>query len=159
MPTTPLSTILLIAAIAFVLAMRFRRMRHGRRLRPDRLWIVPVLMSALIATMLYAAPPRTGLDWALAGGGLALGALLGWQRGRLVRIDHDPDTGHLIQRESPLALVLIVAIILARGVARGFAAQEAAVLHITPFAIADALGLIVMQRIVLWRRATAVLAG
>ncbi|MBX9796683.1 CcdC protein domain-containing protein [Sphingomonas sp.] len=164
MPPGAVSTIILIATMAFVLALRFRRMRRGRRLRPGLLWVMPVLIATLAGVMLYAAPPAGVRGWGLAALGLALGALFGWQRGRMVQLELDPDNGTLNQRESPWALLFIVAIIGARALARSFAAQEAAALGITLLTITDALllmalGLVSMQRLVLWRRAAALQAA
>lgn len=158
-PNGLVGTIFLIAFAAFVLAMRFRRMQRGRRLRLGWLWVVPVLVGLLAGVLLYAAPPR-GAGWAVCAVALALGALLGWVRVRWVAVTIDPDTNHLSQRESPLAILFIMGIIALRFAVRHYGAGAGGV---GPVLIADALivalfGLLSVQRVMLWRRGRALLA-
>ncbi len=159
-PNGLVGTIFLIAFIAFVLAMRFRRMQRGRRLRLEWLWVVPALVGSLTAALLYIAPPK-GMGWAVCAGALAVGALLGWVRARAVAVVLDPDTHQLSQREFPLALLFIVLLIGLRFAVRHYGTRDGAVGQVL---IADALivalfGLLTVQRIMLWRRGRALLAA
>ena len=164
-PTHPngfVGTIFLIALIAFVLAMRLRRMTQGRRLRLEWLWVVPTLYAVLAAVLLYVSSP-TPVIWGVCAIALAIGAALGWQRARLVKLSIDPDSHTLSQRESPWAMLFIVLLILIRFGARALGQAEAAAWHVSVMAITDALvifalGLFAAQRIELWRRGTALLA-
>lgn len=160
-PPSPSQTIMLIALIAFVLAMRVLRMRRGRRLRLEWLWVWPTIIGAGAAAMLSVAPPPP-LGWAACALAALIGGALGWQRARLVRVEIDPATHALTQRESPLAMFLVVAIVLGRQLVRNYAGAEAAALHMSALVVSDvlivfALALFVVQRIVLWRRARALL--
>ncbi|MBA4771618.1 MAG: DUF1453 family protein [Sphingomonas sp.] len=159
-PNGLVGTIFLIAFIAFVLAMRFRRMQRGRRLRLEWLWVVPALVGSLTAALLYIAPPK-GMGWAVCAGALAVGALLGWVRARAVAVVLDPDTDQLSQRESPLVILFVIAIIGLRFAVRHYGTGADAV---GPVLIADALvvalfGLLTVQRIMLWRRGRALRGG
>lgn len=118
-----------------------------------------MLVGSLAGTLLYAAPPR-GIGWVVCAVALALGALLGWVRARWVAVTLDPETHRLSQRESPLAMLFILLIIAIRFSVRHYGAGAGSV---GPVLIADALivatfGLLTMQRLMLWRRARAILA-
>ena len=153
--------------IVIVLALRFRSMRKTRPLNPDRLWIVPLLLAIMAAATIVLHPPGApGL--ALGAMGLVVGGLIGWQRGRLIRIDRDPATGALSQTVSPAAMLLLVGIIAIRFVARAyFAGNPAAAnggmdehtLMITDVALLFAVGLIGMTRIEMMLRARRILAA
>jgi len=162
-PNNLVGTIVLIALVAFVLAMRLRRMTRGRRLQLEWLWVVPALYGALAASLLYISSP-TPTIWAACGAALAIGAALGWQRGRMVRLSIDPDSHALSQRESPLAILFIVLLIAIRFGVRSLGEAEAAAWHVSVFAVTDILvmfgfGLFTAQRIELWRRGSALLAA
>ncbi len=153
--------------IVIVLALRFRSMRKTRPLNPDRLWVFPLILAALAVATLVLHPPGT-LGLALSALGLVVGGLIGWQRGRLIRIEHDPETGALSQTVSPAAMLLLVGIILIRFVARAyFAGNPAAAngqmdehtLMITDVALLFAVGLLGMTRIEMMLRARRILAG
>lgn len=159
-PPAP-QTIMMIAIVAFVLAIRLRRMRRERRLRLEWLWVWPAFVLGIAGTVFVLSPPPP-LGWAAGVAAAGVGAVLGWQRARLVRVEIDPESHALSQRESPWAVLLIVAIILLRQVLRVYGGAEAAALHLNPLVIGDVLiafaaGLFVAQRLVLWRRARALL--
>ena len=159
---SPTPTLILVAVIAFVFALRVRRMQHGRRLRLELLWLMPALFGALTVTM-FAFSTLPPLGWLASVAALAVGALLGWQRARLMRIDVDPVTHQLSPRESPLALLFLVGIIGVRALLRGYGAREAAALHVNALVVTDilmalAFGLIATQRLMLYLRARALLA-
>lgn len=161
-PNNWVGSVFLIALIAFMFALRLRRMQRGRRLRLEWLWVVPTLYAGVAAFLIYLAPPSP-LGWGLAALGFAVGAVLGWQRGRLVAITVDPVSHELSQRESPLVILLIVGVIALRFGLRSIGGAEARAWHVSAFVITDALvmmalGLFAVQRLVLWRRARAALA-
>lgn len=161
-PNGFVGTIFLIAFIAFVLAMRLRRMQRGRRLRLEWLWVVPALYGALAASLLYVSSPTAAI-WGACAVALLIGAALGWQRARFVTLSIDPDSHALSQRESPLAILFILLLIAIRLGVRALGEAEAAVWHVSVMAITDilvvfALGLFAAQRIELWWRGSALLA-
>jgi hypothetical protein len=149
--------------IAIVLAIRWKRMSKVRPLKLEHLWIFPALYAAL-ATYLYATHPPQGWGWAFCALALLLGAALGWQRGKFMRITVDPDTHALNQSSSPAAVLFIVALILARSAGRAALASGTgtAMLHLNAIAITDmliafGLGLFVLQRLEMWLRARRLL--
>src|SRR3954454_18986581 len=77
--------------ICTVLFFRFRSMRRIRKLRLERLWIVPALYALVTANVLYQSVPN-GIQWLYAVIALVLGGLLGWRRGAMMRINIDPET-------------------------------------------------------------------
>lgn len=146
--------------LAFVLALRVRRMNRLRPLKLERLWILPALYLVLASVMLFEFPP-TGAQWVLCAAALAIGVALGWQRGRMMRIEIDPDSHALNQRASPGAILFIVLIIAIRAGARGLIGAGGP-LHISAFALTDmlivmALGLFTAQRIEMFLRARRLL--
>lgn len=168
-PNSFVGTIFLIGFIAFVLAMRFRRMRRGRRLRLEWLWVVPAIYGALAAWLLSISSPSPRIQVACAVAAI-LGGLIGWQRARLVALSIDPDSHRLTQRESPWAMLLIVMVIALRLAARTFGDAQFAgdaqsgtwhvgVVAMTDILVAFAFGLLAIQRLVLWRRGSALLAA
>ena len=90
--------------IAVVMALRWRRMSRVVPLKVERLWIVPALYAVIAVLTFAATPPRGVAGWGFCLVALALGAGLGWQRGKLMRITVDPATGTLNQTGSPAAM-------------------------------------------------------
>ncbi len=157
MQTTPASPFLTYAIAAgvvlIVLALRWRRTGRAVPLTLERLWIMPALLGAAVAFVFAQMPPH-GLGWLFCLIAAGLGAALGWQRGRMMRIAVDPDTHRLSQTSSPAALVLILAIVVLRQAAR---AGAAAWLHLDAIALSDmllalAFGLVAAQRLEMFLR-------
>src|SRR5438309_6579993 len=94
------ATLLPFVVIAAVLALRFRSMRKERPLNVGTLWIVPVVYLLLVGSMMFTIKPSL-MGWALMSTGLCAGAVVGWHRGKLIRIERNADTGQLTQKASP----------------------------------------------------------
>ena len=103
-------------------------------------------------------PPPLG--WALSLGALAIGAVLGWHRGKMMRIGIDPQTHALNQTQSPAAMIFIVVLLVARMGARSILTSEAHVgaMMVTGALIALALGVIAASRAEMFFRARRLLA-
>ncbi|MES2337842.1 MAG: hypothetical protein V4537_07100 [Pseudomonadota bacterium] len=149
--------------VTIVLALRWKRMSKVRPLRLEQLWIFPALYAALAAYMYWAHPPQ-GWAWGFCAFALVLGASLGWQRGKFMRITVDPETHSLNQSASPAAVLFIVALILARNGARmalgtgsGDNALHLNAIAVTDMLIAFGLGLFAMQRLEMYLRAKRLL--
>lgn len=158
------ATLLPFLLIVAVLALRLRSMRAERKLDLKRLWVMPIVYVILIAFMFFALPPPiTGLELVLAG--LLAGLLVGWYRGRLIRIRRDPQTGELLQKASPLAMLLLLAIIVLKVGARQVFGETAAMdptstaSLMTDAFIGFALGLLSATRLEIHARARRLLAG
>jgi len=150
--------------IAVVLGLRLRSMSRERPLKVGTLWVVPVIYLALVGWMLFALPP-TIAGWALVAAGVAVGAVLGWHRAKLIRIERNAETGELRQKASPLAMLLLVALIVLKLGARAIFGESAATqpgssaMLLTDAFIGFALGLLSATRIELYIRAKQLLAS
>lgn len=149
--------------VAVVLALRWRRISRVVPLKLERLWIVPALYAGVAAVTFSASPP-VGLTWLYCLFALALGAALGWQRGKLMRITVDPQTHALNQTSSPANMIFLLALVVVRSGARAVLAREGDALHLNALVVTDllialALGLLVAQRLEMYLRAKRLLAS
>jgi hypothetical protein len=147
--------------IGLVLFLRMRTMGRARPLRLERLWIVPAMYLAL-AVFLFVEMPPQGLGWLWAALAFALGAAIGWYRGRAMKIHVDPETRMLNQVASPIALLFIVVLVGLRMAIRAGTAYEAGlgqvdVPLITDCLVAMALGLLSMTRLEMFLRGSRLL--
>ena len=158
--------ILPIVVIVIVLAFRLRSMKKARPLNPKTLWIAPALLIALAIGVLYVTP-LSAIGLSIGAVALLVGALIGWQRGKLIHIDRDPATGTLTQQASPAALILLVGIIGLRYVLRNYfdltpgadgKLSEQAQL-VTDVLLLFAVGLVVATRVEMMIRARRILAN
>jgi len=159
-----LTALLPLVIIAVVVALRMRSMSRERPLKLGTLWLVPIIYVLLIGSMLLALPPSR-VGWALVALGLAVGAVLGWHRGKLIRITRNDETGELSQKASPLAMLLLLALIVLKFGARAIFGDSAAghpgsgAMLLTDSFIGFALGLLSATRLELFVRARRILAA
>ena len=148
-----------ILVFGVVFFFRWRQMSRARPLKIERMWIRPAIILAICALVLTRLPPRPqDVVWLAVA--LALGAVVGWQRGRFVRIVVHPQTHEINQQASPAAMFLILGIVVLRMVLRE---EAASVWHMGVNLIADAsivfaAGLFTAQQIEMWLRARKLLA-
>ncbi len=144
---------------AVVLGILLLRNRAPRRLRPELLWISPVIVVvAAAAYFAFVYHPTDPVALAELAAGAAVGLALGWWRGKLTRIEVHPETHDLRMQVSPLGLVLIILVYVARRVAEAFTDPHQAA-QITGLAIAFALATVLTARVEIWLRARRLLAG
>ena len=104
-------------------------------------------------------PPITPPSIALMIGALAIGAALGWQRGRFMRIEVDPETHALTSRASPVGMIFILALLALRLALRGVMVPRTPPscrsrrLAITDALVAFAAGMMTAQGVEMWLRA------
>jgi hypothetical protein len=150
-----------LAIVAVVVILRNSR---SQRLRIETLWLLPVVYAVLLGASLYAAPPPiTQASIALLAAGLVVGAVVGWQRGRLMEIHIHPETHDMTSRASPIGIVLILGVMVLRYAARDLLSGGAGSLGVPVIAIGDAfivlaIGMLSAQRVEVWRRASQMLA-
>lgn len=96
-----------------LLAWRMRRMMRATPFDPYRAWMLPVLFIVLSGLNLYRAGP-VGMDWAWVAGAAALGAVIGYFRGRSIQISLDPTTGGLTAQGSAAAMIFILVLLVVR---------------------------------------------
>lgn len=147
-----LQYLLPVAIFAVIFAFRIRRMSRERPLKLEQLWIVPAIYLVLVAVTFATTPPHP-LGWALSVVALAVGGALGWQRGKAMRITVDPATHRLNHRASPLAMLILVALVGVRMALR----VEGSRLHldavlVTDVMLAFALGLFAATRAEMYLR-------
>jgi len=147
-----------IAIIVVVMALRMRRMGQMRPLKLETLWIVPALYLAVAALMFWQLPPRGWVAIASAAG-LAVGAAVGWQRGKMMHIHVDPETHALNQKASPAAMFFLIGLIVVRSGARAVLGETGGVspAMLTDPLIAFALGMFTLTRIEMYLRAKRLL--
>jgi len=147
------------AVFAVVFYFRWKRMSQSRPLKIERMWIRPAIIIAVCALILAQYPPRLAdILWlALA---LIVGGLIGWQRGRLVKIVVHPETHEINHQVSPAAILFLVAIAVLRVILKqeAAAAWHVGVNLITDLSIVFAVGLLVVQQLEMWVRARKLLA-
>ena len=147
-----------LVAIALVILRNSR----ARRLRVETLWIMPVVIIALIGLSFAQQGVPSPLELGLDAVAVALGAMLGWWRGRLTNITVDPQTHQLTSRASPVGMLLILGVFAIRYGLRMYGSEGAATLHVPVNAIADSVlvitvGLVCAQRLEIAIRATRML--
>jgi membrane protein CcdC involved in cytochrome C biogenesis len=144
--------------LAVIMAVRLRRMGTMRPLKLGGLWIVPAIYAAVAALMFVQLPPRGWVAIASAVG-LAIGAAVGWYRGKMMHISVDPETHALNQKASPAAMMFLIALIAVRMAARGILGQEGAVspAMLTDPLVAFALGMFSLTRLEMYLRAKRLL--
>lgn len=150
---------------AGVMLWRFRSLDRARPLRVASLWIMPAVIVGMIGIALYGMHP-TLPGWLLVALGMAVGSVLGAQRARLMRlhIEGEGADARVMMRQSMAALILIVGIVVLRHMLfAGFQTTPgshptAGALLVTDAMLGFAVGVICVQRIVLWLRARQLVA-
>lgn len=159
-----------LIAIAVIIPLVLLRNRRPRTLRPQFLWVMPLIVVALIGSGIWAMSlggrghaPTEPLSLLILAVGLALGCAFGWQRGKMTTIYKEPD-GTLKAQASPIGIVIIVAVLVARRALEPWLEAHAADWHVNPNAILEAFmlfaaGMVVVQRIEMWIRAKRIAQG
>jgi hypothetical protein len=161
-PNPLIGYVIMAVVLSLVLFFRVRRIGKARPLKVERLWIVPALYLVLAATAFVATPPDAA-GWGFAIFAFGLGALLGWQRGRMMRIDVDAETHEVTATQSPAAFLFIVVLIALRTGMRTMATNgHGGLFHLSPATLTDilvafALGLLGVQRLEMFLRARRLL--
>jgi len=168
-----LVTYLPLAIFVGIMALRMMRMKKARPLRLPLLWIMPVIVVLAVSLALAGMPP-SGLGWLCLATGVIVGGAIGAQRARLMHlhIDGEGEKARVMMRQSPLAILLIVAVFLARRLLlpsgfQGGGMHNAAhpghpvgnALLMMDATLGFALGMIVALRLVLWLRARDMVAN
>jgi membrane protein CcdC involved in cytochrome C biogenesis len=146
------------AIIVVVMALRLRRMGRMRPLKLETLWVVPAVYLAVAGLMFWQLPPKGAAALASIAG-LAIGAAVGWQRGKMMHIHVDPETHALNQKASPAAMLFLIGLIVVRAAARSVFGQEGGVnpAMLTDPLIAFALGMFSLTRLEMYLRAKRML--
>ena len=152
-----------VIGLGVALTIVFLRNRKPRKLRIELLWIRPILFSLIIAAAIWSSKAPIGaISVALFFGAVVVGAALGWQRGRFMTIDVDPETHAITAQASPIGMIFIVGILGLRMALRGLAFESRPALGLPAGAVTDALvllvgGMVVTQSLEMWLRARRLL--
>jgi len=146
-----------------VLVMIVRRSLRHRRLRAERLWVMPVLLLFVAGSTLSASPPAGVVALGAIGAALALGAAIGWWRGRLTHIAVDPETHDLTSRTSAIGAILVAGLFAVRYGLRMLELRDPAAIPggaalITDVLMVFAVALTAAQRLEMWLRCQRLLA-
>lgn len=159
-----------LIAIAVVIPLILLRNRKPRTLRPEFMWVAPLLIVGLIGFGIWGMSMSKGghapvepLSLLILAVGLALGCAFGWQRGKMTTIYKEPD-GTLKAQASPIGLIIVIAILIARRALEPWLEAHAAEWHVNPLAILEAFmlfaaGMVVVQRLEMWLRARNIQHG
>ena len=146
-----------IGIIVVVMSLRMRRMAQTRPLKLGTLWVVPAIYGGVATLMFFQFPPTGGVAVATIAGVL-VGAAVGWQRGKMMHIDVEPETHALNQKASPAAMFFLMALIALRMLGRGLVGSE----DFSPAMLTDplisfAFGMFTLQRTEMYLRARRLL--
>ncbi|PLK25592.1 CcdC protein domain-containing protein [Novosphingobium sp. TH158] len=161
-----LRSLIPLVIAAFVMILRWRSIKTPVPLHPQRMWLGPVVLAALVGFALYVVPPG-GQGWAVFALGIVLGLAVGWQRGRMMRMEVDPGSGQIMVRQSPAAFLFILALFFLKrlflpqggGQPSGAYAGPPALPLFTDALLGFALGMVIGMRLEMWRRAVALSAN
>lgn len=150
-----------------IFAFRMSRMRQARPLRIEWLWVTPAIMIAAVGFMIWGLGQQhqtlEGMDWAWMALMLVIGAAIGWYRGRMMKIEVNPETHALNQQASPAAIIFIVALLVVRRAADYFLQGEAKAWHIdlallTAAPVVLVVGMLTATRVEMFIRARRMLS-
>jgi len=152
-----------LIVIAVVIPLILLRNRRPRTLRPQFLWVMPLLIVAAIGFGIWGMSvsgrgeaPVDPVSLLILAVGLGLGCAFGWQRGKMTTIFKEPD-GTLKAQASPIGLLIVIGVMILRKALEPWLAAHAADWHVNPNAILEAFmlfaaGMVVTQRIEMWIR-------
>lgn len=155
-----------LIGIGVAVAMILLRNRQPRRLDPDRMWILPLIMITLLGFGIWGLTTQfrpafdANADITLVSA-LLLGAVLGWWRGKTIHIHRDEATGALMAQASPLGIAFILVLFGVRYAGHDFLETNAVrwglqvgIIDIAFLLLAG--GLLIVSRIEMWFRAKTI---
>ena len=160
-----LEDVLPFLVVGIVFALRFRNLNKPRPFNAGRLWLIPVILAVTVTFFLVSFPP-SAVGWLVIAFALVVGAMAGVKRGQWMRLERDPQSGTMLMRQSPAALIFLLGILAARRLlsyelgtspgadASGQIPPEA--MLVTDGLLAFALAMVVLMRWTLWQRSKAV---
>jgi Na+/H+ antiporter NhaD/arsenite permease-like protein len=122
--------------VGLVLFFRLRRLNQERRLKLEWMWVLPAMMVLATLALLMQFPPH-GLEWLWLGLVFAVGAGIGWMRGKLIPISIDPETHLLNTKPSPAALLFLLGLFVARFALRSVLDSHAEAMHLSVALLTD----------------------
>ena len=142
-----------IVPLILVGVLYFRmRTSPARPVNVAALWIVPTIAVLGIGTELWFQPHSAfgPLAYAALAAALTLGIGMGTVRARTLSLRRCPDTGRVLMETSSFAFILLVILVIIRSALRNMAGSLGTVA--IDASMLFALGMIVTQRLTIWRR-------
>ncbi len=100
--------------IVALIARRAMRAQTARRIRPGRLWIQPLFIGIAMALVISSAPIPGPWGVLLFAVGAAAGMGVGYLRALHQEFSIDPETGNVMAKGTPIAVILFVGLFLVR---------------------------------------------
>lgn len=159
-----------LIVLAVVLPLVLLRNRRPRTLRPQFLWVMPLIVTLAIGFGLWGISqsgrgeaPTDPVSIVILALGLILGGLAGFWRGKTTTIHKEPN-GVLKAQASPAGLILIIGLLLARRSLEPWLEVHAADWGVNPLAILEAFmlfaaAMVATQRAEMFIRARRIGAG
>ena len=150
--------------IALFMGLRIWRGSRARKLRVERMWIRPVIILTVLTLSIYGQPPpMTVAVIASLVVATALGGVMGWYRGRMVRVSIDPETHALTSKASVWGTLIFLALMVVRIGVRVVLGHEHDVMGVPVVVVVDGLtlfyaGNVVGAQVEVWLRAKKLLA-
>jgi Protein of unknown function (DUF1453) len=158
------SYLVAFTVIALLMGLRIWRGSRARKLKVERMWIRPAIILTFLTLSIYGQPPPMTAP-VLAGLAVATaaGAVLGWYRGRMVKVSINPETHDLTSKASPWGMLIFLGLMVVRIAARMILREEHDVVGIPVAAIIDGLtlfyaGNVVGAQVEVWMRAKKLLS-
>ena len=100
--------------VVAVVARRFMVPAKPQRVRPNTLWIRPVVIALLMALVLWTSPRPGLLGIALFVAAAAIGAVTGYFRALHQEFSIAPETGHVMSKASPIGSIIFLGVFMVR---------------------------------------------
>jgi small basic protein len=164
MTSADLPRILPFAIPLLVVAAILLRARKPKRIYVGKLWIGPLCATLGISMGLWFTPhPPFGiLQYAAMALAAGLGVAAGTARAHTLRLWREPATGHVLAQASPVALLAIIMLVGVRmavrqtgGIDPGSSTPGLWAATIIDASMLFALGMVISQQFMLWRRIDA----
>ena len=154
--TQQLIPLLAIAVVATIIVIRNMK---PRRLRLEMMWVRPAIIMMVAAGFLVLTPfPHQPYALAIIAAAAVVGTVVGFLRGRMVKVTVDPETHTAMSQASPLGVALILVIIGARYFLNSTMGTRSGHLDATAMLLTDALlifgaGVVGVTGLEVWMRA------
>lgn len=166
MPPEAIRTLAQIAGLLALVAFVLWRNRRPRRLRAERLWIVPALVTVGVGVGVVQGRPPIDYHWVdvvLSLLAVGLGALAGWRRGKFMRIALNPETEAVTTQSSPAGVLFLIALLVVRRALQFEVETGAVPLPFKPAALIEPLlyfaaATVLVKRLEMWLRVRGLLA-
>lgn len=104
--------------VVLVIGLRFLRAQKPRKIKPGRLWIGPIYvlvgMAVVFANPLFPSPFANPYAIPLFAVAAIIGCGVGYLRARHQEFSIDPETGDVMSKASPVAMLVFLAIFVVR---------------------------------------------